>query len=398
MRFYSYFNTAVTLIRQYDGSIPLHHYLKNYFSQHKKYGSKDRKHISHACYCFYRLGHALKGLVIEEKLKVALFICNEEKAEWHILFDMPWIGHPGKTMNERIAFIQQQYPGFSMQSVFPCQGELSETIDATALAASYLIQPDLFLRIRPNQEKTVEEKLKTNGVTFQEISPTCLSLSNASKIDAILELDAEVVIQDYSSQQIASFLQLITYNSQPITKLWDCCAASGGKSILAYDVLKNIELTVSDVRFSILQNLKQRFQRAGINYYKSFVTDLTNPVFSIQHLPAGRQGSTFDIIICDAPCSGSGTWGRTPEQLAFFVGDKIAEYSNLQKKIVGNLFPYLAKDGYFLYITCSVFKKENEEVARFIQEKFHLQLIKMELLKGYNQKADSMFAALFKTG
>jgi len=314
------------------------------------------------------------------------------------LFDMPWIGHPGKTMNERIAFIQQQYPGFSMQSVFPCQGELSETIDATALAASYLIQPDLFLRIRPNQEKTVEEKLKINGVTFQEISPTCLSLSNASKIDAILELDAEVVIQDYSSQQIASFLQLITYNSQPITKLWDCCAASGGKSILAYDVLKNIELTVSDVRFSILQNLKQRFQRAGINYYKSFVTDLTNPVFSIQHLPAGRQGSTFDIIICDAPCSGSGTWGRTPEQLAFFVGDKIAEYSNLQKKIVGNLFPYLAKDGYFLYITCSVFKKENEEVVRFIQEKFHLQLIKMELLKGYNQKADSMFAALFKTG
>jgi len=45
-----------------------------------------------------------------------------------------------------------------------------------------------------------------------------------------------------------------------------------------------------------------------------------------------------------------------------------------------------------------VFKKENEEVVRFIQEKFHLQLIKMELLKGYNQKADSMFAALFKTG
>ena len=54
MRFQSYFNTAISLIKTYDGSIPLQHFLKQHFSQHKKHGSKDRKFITHLCYCYYR--------------------------------------------------------------------------------------------------------------------------------------------------------------------------------------------------------------------------------------------------------------------------------------------------------------------------------------------------------
>jgi len=48
-----------------------------------------------------------------------------------------------------------------------------------------------------------------------------------------------------------------------------------------------------------------------------------------------------------------------------------------------------------LYITCSVFKNENEEVVKFISEQLSLQLLNMEYLKGYNQKADTLFTALF---
>jgi 16S rRNA (cytosine967-C5)-methyltransferase len=58
----------------------------------------------------------------------------------------------------------------------------------------------------------------------------------------------------------------------------------------------------------------------------------------------------FDLVICDAPCSGSGTWSRTPEQLYFFNEKKISEYSILQKNIVGNALKSLKKDGYFLYM------------------------------------------------
>jgi 16S rRNA (cytosine967-C5)-methyltransferase len=103
-----------------------------------------------------------------------------------------------------------------------------------------------------------------------------------------------------------------------------------------------------------------------------------------------------EIIITDVPCSGSGTWSRTPEQLYFFQERKIGEYSALQKRIVSNAISQLQPGGSFVYITCSVFKKENEEVAMYIKENFHLQLKQMEVLKGYDKKADSMFVAVFK--
>ena len=60
-----------------------------------------------------------------------------------------------------------------------------------------------------------------------------------------------------------------------------------------------------------------------------------------------------------------------------------------------HVIPHLQKDGLFIYITCSVFKKENEDMVDYIKEKFHLQLLQMELLKGFDKKADSMFTAVF---
>ena len=67
----------------------------------------------------------------------------------------------------------------------------------------------------------------------------------------------------------------------------------------------------------------------------------------------------------------------------------------MQQQIVSNVIPHLQKDGIFIYITCSVFKKENEEMVDYIKQKFHLQFLQMELLKGYDKKADSMFVAVF---
>jgi len=108
------------------------------------------------------------------------------------------------------------------------------------------------------------------------------------------------------------------------------------------------------------------------------------------------KGQTYDLIICDAPCSGSGTWGRTPENLIHFKKESINQFSSLQKKIVSNTVPHLASNGYYLYITCSVYKEENEGVVAFIEDKFpHLQLKSKALITGYKKKADTMFAALF---
>ena len=401
MRFQSYFNTATALLRQYDGTIPLTHFLKTYFSQHKKHGSKDRKFITHLCYCFYRLGNTLKNLSVEEKLKTAIFICNAQPQEWNILYNELWLKNWNEDLVNRIDFVKNIYPDFTTEDIFSWKDEISEGIDFTKFSLSHFIQPDLFLRIRPGKEKVVKQKLAENNISFREISASCLSLSNSTKVDDILKMDEEVVIQDYSSQRIGEFLQLFPTSDPRFStpEVWDCCAASGGKSILAKDILGKINLTVSDVRPSILHNLEKRFADAEIKNYKLFVEDLST-VNSLQSIVRSKTTdyrlltTDYNIIICDVPCSGSGTWSRTPEQLAFFNKEKINEYSALQKKIISNSIQHLKQGGYFLYITCSVFKKENEENVAFIRQQFGLQIIKQELLIGYETKADTMFAAL----
>ena len=391
MRFQSYFNTAIKIIELYDGAIPLSHFLKKYFSKNKKHGSKDRKFITHACYNYYRPGFALKDINIEERLKVAIFLCNSNAGEWDIIYDDNWIEHWNDQIRKRLFFIQSAY-NFSVENIFPFYNEISEDIDKESFALSHLIQPHVFLRIRNNHHDRVVNAFHQHHIVFENIDTNCIAVDNSNRLEEIINIDEEAVIQDYSSQRIKEFLEVFKSEIQnPKSKInmWDCCAGSGGKSILAYDILQNIELTVSDIRSSIIHNLKKRFEKANIKNYKSFVADITNSQLQVPN-------SAFDLIICDAPCTGSGTWSRTPEQLYFFQSKKIEEYSTLQKKIVSNAIKYLKQQGYFLYITCSVFKTENEDAVKFIQEKFQLTLIKTELLKGYNKKADTMFAALFK--
>ncbi|MEX6687579.1 methyltransferase domain-containing protein [Danxiaibacter flavus] len=386
-RFHSYFNTAVQLISSYDGKMPLAAWLKNYFAANKKHGSKDRKYISHLCYCYYRLGQALPNVEVAEKLKVAIFLCNAEPGVWTGLFELEYIDNWNVELIRRIVFIQTKY-AFSLEDVFPFAESLTDEIDKDSFIAGHFVQPDVFIRVRPGKEKTVTKKMEEAGLPFQQLTNDCIALPNASKIDTILALDKEAVIQDYSSQRIAEFFPS-ELTDKNIT-VWDCCSASGGKSILAYDHLHKMKLFASDVRSSILFNLQQRFAKAGIKNYHSFVCDISN------ELTESFTNDPVNFIICDAPCSGSGTWSRTPEQLAYFTRKKLEDYAALQKKIAGNAIKHLSKGGYFLYITCSVFKQENEEVVEFILDEVKgLKLIKSGALKGYNQKADSMHASLF---
>ena len=104
----------------------------------------------------------------------------------------------------------------------------------------------------------------------------------------------------------------------------------------------------------------------------------------------------FDNIICDAPCSGSGTWARTPEQLYFFDPAIVEKFSSLQKTIAINVSRHLRAGGRLIYITCSVFKKENEDVADEIVKTTGMKLTQTELINGINIGADSMFIAQFE--
>ncbi|MDP4264045.1 MAG: Fmu (Sun) domain-containing protein [Bacteroidota bacterium] len=385
-RFHSYINSAQKIIQAYKGNEPLALFLKKFFSVNQKYGSRDRKQVAHLCYCYFRQGSIMNKLPIEERILSGLFLCSDQSNEILLQLKPGWNSKISVSINEKLSLLPEIG---SIGDIFPFTDELSQGINKTAFILSHLKQPDVFLRLRPGKEDLVKKKLKDAGIDIEIISRTCLAVANTTKIDEAIELDKEAVIQDLSSQRTGNFLQSSLSNDPLRISAWDCCAASGGKSIMLYDLYPHIELTVSDIRESILLNLKKRFREAGITNYKSFLADLTSPPLTIRHSP-------FDLILADVPCSGSGTWSRTPEQLYYFEKGKVNEYALLQKRIVANIIPHLKPGGYLFYITCSVFQKENEEVVQFMQQNSGLQLIKMEVLEGYDKKADTMFAALLR--
>ncbi|NML22805.1 Fmu (Sun) domain-containing protein [Pseudoflavitalea sp. G-6-1-2] len=392
MKHYSHIQSAKQIIEGYNGKEPFHRYIRSFFAQHKKYGSRDRRQISGLCYAYWRLGAALDGLSVEDRILAGHFLCTTGDTDPVLENIKPeWNAALKTGLAEKFTLItgdQQAYEK-ELPKVFSWLEECSIDIDRKAFADSFFIQPDLFLRLRPGKEKQVKDKLSKAGVSFHEITAGSLSMPNSTKIDELITLNTEAVVQDLSSQQVGELMELMQSTATTI-RLWDCCAGSGGKTILASDKFKKLSITVSDKREQILTNLNKRFREAGIAQFQSFLVDMA---VGSGRLPAKYN---YDLIIADVPCSGSGTWGRSPEWLRFFDAKEIETYSALQKKIVANAIPHVAEGGYFLYITCSVFKKENEEVVEYIQSNSALQLVKSAVIKGYDRKADTMFAALFQ--
>jgi len=364
MRSHSYINSAKKILHEYDGSLPFAVWIKQFFKSYKKYGSKDRKEIINLCYSFFRLGNAFSTGSIEERILLGIFlstgatnfVLNELKPEWNNKLPL--------SLEEKFEFLNREEEIFH---VFPFADQLSSSIDEKMFHKSFLWQPFLYLRLRPGKEDNVINKLQKAGIAFDVIDKNCLALSVSTKVNEVIEIDSEAVVQDLNSQRVLELLPS-DFGSQKKPEAWDCCAASGGKSILIYDTFPTVQLTVSDVRESILRNLYSRFKTAGIKNYDSFVTDVSNTNFSLSR--------KFDLVLCDAPCSGSGTWSRTPEQLHFFKIEKIEYYVQLQKDIAVNASKSVIEKGYFLYITCSVFKKENKEVFEFIQQNTPFKLVR----------------------
>jgi 16S rRNA (cytosine967-C5)-methyltransferase len=382
-RYHSHITSAIKIIETAKVGEPLVHHLKKSFAANKKFGSKDRKSISSLCYNFYRIGNALKNKTIEERILAATFLCNNTSNDLLAVLAPDFNTHIKLSVEKKCGQLN-----INAKHIFPFENEVGEGIDKTAFAYSFLKQPLFFVRLRPHSMVKLLTKLVEEKITFEEINTSCIALPQGTKVEELFLLNKEIVVQDRNSQQVFNYLQKPEVFLSKDAVVWDCCAASGGKSILLYDMLHgHVNLHVSDVRANMLNNLRTRFKEAGIKKYHAFTADLMKDTKIISE-------KKCDIIVCDAPCTGSGTWARTPEQLAFFDQKNIASFVQIQQKIAATAIKSLKQTGLFFYITCSVFKKENEEVVMYLKEKFHLQVLQMEYLKGYNVQADTMFVTV----
>lgn len=370
------------LIKNYDGAMPLHRFLFAYYKQNKQMGSSDRRWATRYAYSFFRLGKALANLEPLLRLAIADFLCHDNFSLITAQYLPDFEQYVELSVSEKIALTKNKFPEFKLEEVFCFSSELSESIAKEDFFLSFFTQPDLFIRVKSTHIQAIFDQLQKNNIEVIEISDTTLALPNGTKLEQVLTDTRLYQIQDLSSQYTGTFFEPNKYDYW-----WDCCAASGGKSILLHSLEPNIELLVSDVRENSLNNLQERFQLASIKKYHLKAMDLLQNNDQILH------DYEFDGILLDAPCSGSGTWGRTPEMLYFFEKYKIENYVKLQRGIAANVVKYVKKGKPLIYMTCSVFKAENEDVVKYLTDNFDLKLEKMELIKGYDKKADSMFVA-----
>lgn len=382
--FQRYLQYAESILSSYNGLEPFHVFIKKYFSLNKKHGSKDRKLITALCYNFFRVGFGVStDLDQNEKFYLSTFLCGTNSSSLLQFFKPEWNSSISLPITDKLKIVGKQ---FNVEKVFPFTNELSNEINDHQFNLSFLSQPKIFIRIRPGFQNIVINKIKQSGFVFEQLEENCIAFANNEKATDVIKIDKEAVVQDYNSQKTLNLLKSLAEENETELAIWDCCAGSGGKSILAIDLFKKVNITVSDRRKGILENLKGRFKTAGIKDYKLLSVDLEKP--------SEKMGESFYIIIADVPCTGSGTWARTPEQLHFFKNNEIEKYTSLQRKIIDNALPHLKANGHLLYITCSVFKRENEDNVAFFKEKYKMNLLKAGYLKGYEMQADTLFVAL----
>ncbi|ASU35764.1 RsmB/NOP family class I SAM-dependent RNA methyltransferase [Mucilaginibacter xinganensis] len=374
--------TFQRILDEYPAETPLSKFLPGFYRQNKQMGSTDRRIASRLMYNYFRLGRALPNVSPDERLFVAEFLCNTQLNSFLQHFKPDWAACVGFGITEKLAMVKTTHPEFNLNDVFPWADRLSAGIDKEAFLRSFFNQPDLFIRVHKGYEPQVKAALAASGIIFKDEGNNCISLPNGTRLETIFPNQHWYEVQDQSSQQTAQFFKPNKWDAW-----WDACAASGGKSLLLHDLEPNIKLVVSDIRESILSNLDERFQQAGLTKYQKKLLDLTQNNDLLMH------DYEFDGIILDAPCSGSGTWGRTPEMISQFETHSIEFFQKLQQNIVRNVVKYLKPGKPLIYITCSAFKAENEDVVNFIVRELGLKLAESKVLKGYEGKADTMFVA-----
>jgi 16S rRNA (cytosine967-C5)-methyltransferase len=381
--------SAIDLIKRYPYKEPFAIFLKNHFKKDKKFGSRDRKSIADLCYGYMRLGKSADEYTIQDQIIIGFFLTHQEDNGLLENFS-PLLKHSvDENLEKKIEIISESFPLFNSSLIFSFHQYISTKINLESFGLSHLKKPLFFIKIRGEQQVIIQ-MLEEKNVAYASFGDKILGFEQHVNLSDLFKLDRDIVVQDISSQHTINLLDKYDIKSNTC---WDACAGSGGKSILASDRYHFTSHYVSDIRPSILEELTERLSKANIKLTDAFCVDLTNSL-SIQVAKSHLPSTGVELIIADVPCTGSGTWGRSPEWLRSFEEEQIEVYQQKQIQIVKNILPFLKKDGYLLYITCSIFANENEAVLEAIKNSHPIKVLEQKYFIGFPNRGDQLFAAL----
>ena len=383
---------AVQALAKYPTGKELSVFLKGYFKQFPKMGSRDRREVSQLVYGALRVKNLFPTANTEERIWLGSLLCEADTSP----FALHWTAHftqtdwPGSLdFEQKLVWLKEK--GFSAQweGFFPHAEAVSSAVELQSFYAAHLATPLTWIRVRQKHLQATIKELEQKGLTYEQhpVLPTALALKAGVKLDA-LQCWAQgwIEVQDLASQMTGSLFQ------PKANERWlDACAGAGGKSLLLLDLQPDASLFVTDVRDEILQRLHERFKRAGIRSYSRAVVDLTRPGVLQE---AGSFPKQFDAIIADVPCSGSGTWASSPEMLESQRQLDISSFTERQYQIAANLLPSVKSGGRLIYLTCSVYAAENEEVVSRLLKHDSLELGQQQYFQYSEEGGDVLFGAV----
>ncbi|SDT61743.1 16S rRNA C967 or C1407 C5-methylase, RsmB/RsmF family [Mucilaginibacter mallensis] len=179
-------------------------------------------------------------------------------------------------------------------------------------------------------------------------------------------------VQEASSMFIGHILKYIKPDGEPV-RILDLCAAPGGKSTLLNSAMNPDDLLVANeiikTRVPVLADNLSRWGTANTIVTNNDPRDFT------------RLKSFFDIILVDAPCSGSGMFRKDPAAMDEWSEANVELCHQRQERILADIYPCLKEGGHLIYSTCSYSHQENEDILDWLCNSFELETLQIPIYK-----------------
>ena len=254
-----------------------------------------------------------------------------------------------------------------------------------------ICQQDLLsvkVSLRVNTLKTTKQQLLRDGNFYQAEVENCLYYKG-NIIDTDYFKDNLVMIQSQSSQ-----IAVDTLNVRKNSYVLDLCSAPGSKTVQMAMMMENTGKIVSNE----LYDFRSELVRQNLNKYQIKNVELTT-VDGV-YIDNYYQRNSFDYVLLDAPCSGLGTLRHKPEIKITIKPQDIDEIVMLQKKLLISAANMLKPNGYLVYSTCTLNKKENErQIQSFLAERPDYSLVSQRTIFPFEFDSDGFFVAkLWRNG
>ncbi len=319
--------------------------IARYFRARRYAGSKDRRAVRELVYGAIR---AL-GEVPESGRAAMLGYANVADPDLLQLFGAG--GHGPSAIDPLESAAEAGYaPKWLETKLRPQFGK-----DGALEMAALLDRAPLDLRVNSLKAQRDEVLPQVEGAVRTQRAPCGLRLDQGLAIeDTQLFKGGIVEIQDEGSQLIA-----LACMAKPGMRVIDLCAGAGGKTLaLAADMENTGEIIAADTDRGRLQRLSPRAERAGISIVREV---LLNPDQEMAVLEP--YAGTADIVLIDAPCSGTGTWRRNPEARWRLTPERLMRLTKLQARLIDIGAQLVKPGGRLVYGVCSLLRVEGDGQA-----------------------------------